>query len=216
MPNPSEGQLFQIGFMNTATNYEGSGIFYDNLEFGPPSLPVAVDINPGTCPNLTSRKAVGDFVVALVADGACNIVNTLRSADFVVEKYYSDDNTDPVSVSLTCSDGTVTASPLDAAPGSPAMFEVTGYEGEPTCTATEDVPAGYDGDETDCVAVPLLADGTCTIANSLRTVEFTVTKEYSDGNTDPVSVSLTCSDGDVTVSRSEERRVATEGRDVRW
>ena len=42
--------------------------------------------------------------VALVADGACNIVNTLRSADFVVEKVYDDDNTDPVSVSLTCSD----------------------------------------------------------------------------------------------------------------
>ena len=28
-----EGQLLQIGFMNTATEYEGSGIFYDNLEF---------------------------------------------------------------------------------------------------------------------------------------------------------------------------------------
>ncbi len=28
-----EGQLLQIGFMNTATNYESSGIFYDNLDF---------------------------------------------------------------------------------------------------------------------------------------------------------------------------------------
>jgi hypothetical protein len=27
------GQIFQIGFMNTATNYEGSGIFYDNIRF---------------------------------------------------------------------------------------------------------------------------------------------------------------------------------------
>ncbi|HPF70646.1 MAG TPA: FlgD immunoglobulin-like domain containing protein, partial [Candidatus Krumholzibacteria bacterium] len=26
------GQIFQIGFMNTATNYEGSGIFYDNIQ----------------------------------------------------------------------------------------------------------------------------------------------------------------------------------------
>ena len=28
-----EGQLLQIGFMNTATNYEGSGVFYDNVQF---------------------------------------------------------------------------------------------------------------------------------------------------------------------------------------
>ena len=27
------GQLIQFGFINTATNYEGSGIFYDNLDF---------------------------------------------------------------------------------------------------------------------------------------------------------------------------------------
>jgi hypothetical protein len=28
-----EGQLLQIGFSNTATNYEGSGVFYDNITF---------------------------------------------------------------------------------------------------------------------------------------------------------------------------------------
>jgi hypothetical protein len=28
-----EGQILQIGFSNTATNYEGSGIFYDNIDF---------------------------------------------------------------------------------------------------------------------------------------------------------------------------------------
>lgn len=28
-----DGQLLQIGFANTATNYEGSGVFYDNLTF---------------------------------------------------------------------------------------------------------------------------------------------------------------------------------------
>jgi hypothetical protein len=27
------GQILQFGFMNTATNYEGSGVFYDNLDF---------------------------------------------------------------------------------------------------------------------------------------------------------------------------------------
>jgi hypothetical protein len=160
-------------------------------------------------PNCTATEVVPDGYigdesdcanVALVSDGECTINNIVRSDQFVVQKTYDDGNTDPVSVSLVCSDGTVTTSPLPAAPGVPAVFEVTGYEGDPTCTATEVVPDGYDGDESDCVNVPLLADGTCTIANSLRTAEFTVTKEYSDGNTDAVSVSLTCSDGDVTVS----------------
>lgn len=27
------GQILQIGFANTATNYEGSGVFYDNIDF---------------------------------------------------------------------------------------------------------------------------------------------------------------------------------------
>ena len=28
-----EGQILQFGFSNTATNYEGSGVFYDNIEY---------------------------------------------------------------------------------------------------------------------------------------------------------------------------------------
>jgi hypothetical protein len=36
-----EGQLLQIGFSNTATNYEASGIFYDNIDFY--SGPVATE-----------------------------------------------------------------------------------------------------------------------------------------------------------------------------
>lgn len=38
------GQLFQIGFANTATRFEGSGVFYDNIHFGnpvPTGVPVA-------------------------------------------------------------------------------------------------------------------------------------------------------------------------------
>jgi exo-beta-1,3-glucanase (GH17 family) len=30
-----EGQLLQFGFRNSASNFEGSGIFYDNIDFGP-------------------------------------------------------------------------------------------------------------------------------------------------------------------------------------
>lgn len=28
-----DGQILQFGFLNTATNYEGSGVFYDNIDF---------------------------------------------------------------------------------------------------------------------------------------------------------------------------------------
>jgi len=45
-----EGQLLQIGFANTATNYEGSGIFYDNVVFeslGPVDVPHEEDLARG-------------------------------------------------------------------------------------------------------------------------------------------------------------------------
>ncbi len=43
-----DGQILQIGFMNTATLYQSSGIFYDNVEFAPstgvedPASPAAI------------------------------------------------------------------------------------------------------------------------------------------------------------------------------
>lgn len=37
-----DGQILQIGFSNMATNYEGSGVYYDNINFGP-SGPVAIE-----------------------------------------------------------------------------------------------------------------------------------------------------------------------------
>ena len=38
-----DGQLIQIGFSSTATNYEGSGVFYDNVEFYILDEPVATE-----------------------------------------------------------------------------------------------------------------------------------------------------------------------------
>ncbi|HET9328667.1 MAG TPA: T9SS type A sorting domain-containing protein [Candidatus Eisenbacteria bacterium] len=48
------GQILQFGFANTASNYVGSGVFYDNLSFAMPPVPVEFDFAPGTL-NLTSR-----------------------------------------------------------------------------------------------------------------------------------------------------------------
>ena len=38
-----DGQLLQIGFENQATNYEGSGVFYDNLDLRPTNVVPADD-----------------------------------------------------------------------------------------------------------------------------------------------------------------------------
>jgi hypothetical protein len=104
--------------------------------------------------------------VDLVSDGVCTITNTLRTAEFVVNKDFIPNSPAGVSVSLTCSDGTVVTTPLQASEGSPAVFTVTGYSGDPTCTATEAVPAGYTSDESDCLNVHLTSDGVCTIVNT--------------------------------------------------
>jgi hypothetical protein len=36
------GQIFQFGFLNVATNYDGSGVFYDNVSFTPEPTSLAV------------------------------------------------------------------------------------------------------------------------------------------------------------------------------
>jgi uncharacterized repeat protein (TIGR01451 family) len=50
------GQILQFGFQSTATNYEGSGIFYDNINFQPPQPLITLNksssfigiLSPGT------------------------------------------------------------------------------------------------------------------------------------------------------------------------
>jgi hypothetical protein len=175
---PGEPAMFEV------TGYEGE-----------PTCTATEEVPSGYDGDDSNCEGVG-----LLEPGACTITNTLRTAEFTVSKEYDDENTDPVIVSLECTDGTIAESPLDAAPGEPAVFVVTGYDGEPTCTATEDVPSGYDGDDSNCEGVGLLEPGSCTITNTLRVADFTVNKEYTDENTDPVSVSLVCASGTVTES----------------
>jgi len=56
------GQLFQIGFMNTATNYEGSGVYYDNLEltrFSSVGVPQARTTGSGIELSARGNPAIG-------------------------------------------------------------------------------------------------------------------------------------------------------------
>lgn len=181
-----------------------------NASEGSPAVFTVGGADPGatctaleTVPDGYSADQSGCDDVAL--DGSCTIVNTLIPAEaetITVNKDFSDNNPDPVSVDLTCTSGTVTTTPITAAEGSPAVFGVTGAEPGATCTATEDVPAGYDADQSDCDGVA--PGGSCTILNTAavpadaRTI--TVSKSFSDNNTDSVLMNLACTSGTLTAT----------------
>ena len=136
--------------------------------------------------------------------GNCTIVNTLdlQNGSFTVYKDFSDDSTAAVSISLSCSSGTVTNSPQNASEASPAVFNIEGAAPGASCTASENaVPSGYTADESDCQNGDPLG-GNCTIVNTLdlQNGSFTVYKDFSDDSTAAVSISLSCSSGTVTNS----------------
>ena len=84
-------------------------------------------------------------------------------------KDFSDNNTASVSISLSCSSGTVTNNPqTGVVKAAPAVFNITGASAGATCTATEpSVPAGYTRNQTDCQNGDPL-NGSCTIVNTLN------------------------------------------------
>jgi sugar lactone lactonase YvrE len=121
------------------------------------------------------------------------VLNNLNSSSFEVIKQYSDDNTTPVTVNLSCGSATITTVDGLASPGDPAQFTVEGAVEGATCTVTESgVPDGYTANR-----VPL-STGSCTVLNNLNSSSFEVIKQYSDDNTTPVTVNLNCSSGIVS------------------
>jgi hypothetical protein len=127
----------------------------------------------------------------------CIFANTLNVGNFTVSKDFSDNNTDPVLMTLTCSSGTIAVNPLPAVDGGPdAVFTINGFLPGATCTATEAATPGYDQDDSACQAGGLLADGgSCTMVNTVRTGIFTVHKSYDDANTTPVMIFASCTGG---------------------
>ncbi len=129
--------------------------------------------NPGATCTATETVPAGYTAdqtncVSVALNGSCTIVNTLipaGAATITVNKDFIPNSTAIVPMSLTCTSGTVTTTPLNAAEGAAAVFTVTGASLGATCTATETVPAGYTADQTNCVSVAL--NGNCTIVNTL-------------------------------------------------
>ena len=84
---------------------------------------------------------------------------------FTVFKEFSDNNSASVSVSLSCTSGTVSNNPQWASEASPAIFAVEGALPGASCTAVENsVPSGYTANQSDCQDGDPV-DGSCTIVN---------------------------------------------------
>ncbi len=117
--------------------------------------------------------------------------NPVTSAFFNVSKNFSDKpstDTTNVTVGLDCGgNGTVAVNDSTASEADAANFTVTGFTGDPTCTATESpIPTGYTGSgspEGTCTAA-LVATGTCTITNTRETGTINVVKQI-EPDTDP-------------------------------
>jgi len=139
---------------------------------------------------------------ATVTDaGPMTFAGCAAPASITVNKDFSPNSGAVVPVALTCTSGTVSATPLNAAEGAPAVFTVTGASAGATCMATETVPSGYTADQTGCVAVAL--NGSCTIVNTAippGAATITVNKDFSPNSAAIVPVALTCTSGTVTTS----------------
>lgn len=139
-------------------------------------------------------------------DGANAITLTVADADtthalFHVSKAYSDSNTTPVDVTLTCNGGLPLTQSATISPGNPVTFTLTNLPetGTVHCEVTEvGSPVGYTADfwnhdthsATSCVFDPVHGANVygCEITNTANNAEFTVTKiwELMDGGFEEV------------------------------
>ncbi len=137
--------------------------------------------------------------LGVALNGSCTITNALNSASITVNKDFIPDSAAAVPVALSCNSGTVTTTPLNAAEGAPAVFQVTGASAGATCTATETtVPSGYTANQANCVGVVL--NGSCTITNTRNSASITVNKDFIPDSAATVPVALSCSSGTVTAT----------------
>jgi hypothetical protein len=142
-----------------------------NAAEGAPAVFTVTGALPGATCLATETVPVGYLAdqtncASVALGGTCTITNTLASNTITVLKDFLPNNPATVPIALTCTSGVVTATPLNAAEGAPAVFTVTGALPGATCQATETVPVGYLADQTNCAIVAL--GGSCTITNTLN------------------------------------------------
>ena len=122
----------------------------------------------------------------------CTFYNSIQDT-FTVNKDFQPNAAGSVNVSLVCASGTEAPASAPVSEASPVTFTVSGYTGDPSCTATESpIPAGYESTGT-CTAN--LSTGVCTITNVLRSATINVLKDFTDNNPANVNVNGFCTSG---------------------
>jgi hypothetical protein len=113
-------------------------------------------------------RALATTDVTLTDPSPLTFAGCSAPATITVAKDFIPNLATAVSMSLTCTSGTVTTTPLNASEGAPAVFRVGGAAlAGATCTATEAVPANYTANIAGCAGVAL--NGSCTIFNTFNT-----------------------------------------------
>jgi hypothetical protein len=164
---------------------------------------VSANVPPGDTSIQVGTESTNDF-------GAYDCITWLGQAlstpvsqtTVTVNKAYSPSgDMTPVPVSISCTSGSVTPGSGNAAPGSPFVATVIGFNVGATCTASETtVPPGYImSSNCGSVAITHNVPASCTITNTETSTTFTVNKVYSpSGPLTPVTVPVTCTSGIVT------------------
>src|SRR5262249_28783123 len=153
-----------------------------------------------------------------VANGgtpSCTITN--ENFDVVqVKKIFSDSSTASVTVSMNCTDGTVSyPDGTSVSPAANINIKVSEFDFGTTCTVVENpVPSGYSVSYTNCSNIAVNAgfiptsDGgatiqgvpptpLCTVTNTVHTEDIIVHKLFNDASTSPVLVTITCSNSGI-------------------
>jgi hypothetical protein len=146
-------------------------------------------------------------VTTLPPPAGRNVVGTggvVSRAVFEVAKDFTDDNPASVTMSLSCTSGTVSP-PVQVSEGNPQTLEVIGFETAPegvtACTVSESgLPEGYyqKSATPDCAIAVVEHDGNypeCVIENAPLRATFEVTKNFTDDNPADVEVSISCNTG---------------------
>ena len=120
----------------------------------------------------------------------------------VAQDFEPDDPRRSAGVSVNCTEGgTPDAAQKPASETAPAVFAISGFGADATCTATvPGAPAGYIVDVSNCQNVSITDSDSpsCTITSTRKqagSVTFAVAKDFEPDNEGSVSVSVSCTEG---------------------
>ena len=167
---------------------------------GTVTLAAAEGVNVITDTATVSGSAGGE---TLLGDTVAVETSSIRwpVATFNVTKLYNGGTGASVPVALVCSDATGLGfgDPVNGNSDTTLVWKRFEHNTGTACKVVETVPPGYfEAQRTADCTVAAVADGgvyNCTLTNLETVARFHVTKDFSDGSTDDVDVTLSCDTG---------------------